>query len=192
MFLREKALRKLLKQAYKGGLVVGNTGKTIYLSGWCWELEILREHLPKEILAQIIELTGELPEEGECFSATSEGNQMEARDTEGMTVAVQKYSVPLRWTRLLFHSGKNAVMRIYQNQTTNKIVLIHENYLNMVSSQCIQEMKGETEAMGPLYAPGEGIFWKNNIMTFKVFYGEAGGEEEEELIKKLEGQQLWN
>ena len=33
MFLREQPFKKLLKRAYKGGLVIGNTGERIYLSG---------------------------------------------------------------------------------------------------------------------------------------------------------------
>ena len=36
-----------------------------------------REFIPKKTLGDIIALTGELPEKGERFRATKEGNQME-------------------------------------------------------------------------------------------------------------------
>lgn len=191
MFLRKNEFKRLLKSAYKGGLVVGNTGERIYLSGWGWEMDILREYLPKEILAQIIELAGELPEEGESFSSTKEGNQYECRTLEDMTVAVRGTSFPIEMTKVIFDSSKTAPTRIYQISSTGKIVLVYLSDLDMIDNRVIDTYNGEIEAMGPLYAPGEGIFWKNNVMTYKSLYGDTT-EEEQELIKKLEGQQLWN
>lgn len=190
MFLKEQPLKRLLKTAYKGGLIIGNTGERIYLSGWGWELDIDRRHLPKTILAQIIELAGELPAEEECFSATKDGNQMELRSLEDMTVGVEKYGVPVEKTKILINTECGTVLRVLQIKDTKKVVLIHESALGMVDSRCINSDKGEVEPQGPIYAPNEGIFWSNNIMTFKVLYVTADPPEQD-LITGLEGLILW-
>ena len=190
MFLKEQPFKKILKKAYSGGLIVGNTGERIYLSGWTWEMDIDRKHLPKTILAKIIELAGELPAEGECFSATKSGNQMEMRTLEDMRVGVKEYSVPVEKTKILINTEYGAILRALQIKDTKKIVLIRETSLDMVDSRCIDKAKGEVEPMGPFYAPEEGIFWSNNVMTFKVLYATAD-EAEQDLITDLEGLKLW-
>ena len=78
MFINEKVLNKLMKEAYKTGLVVAaREDGWLYIAGRYWEVEMKRRLIPKEILGNIISLIGELPDSGERFLATSEGNQLE-------------------------------------------------------------------------------------------------------------------
>lgn len=56
-----------MKEAYKHGLRVAATEERYYLCGGYWEMDILKEYMPKEILAAVLELTGWIPETGEAI-----------------------------------------------------------------------------------------------------------------------------
>lgn len=78
MFVNPKELKKLMQEAYKSNnLIVGNTGESYYLQGTYWKVLCKKGFITKTILAAIVELAGELPEEGECFCAGKDGNQMQ-------------------------------------------------------------------------------------------------------------------
>ena len=64
MFLKKTVLKRLMKEAYKHGLRVAATEERYYLCGGYWEMDILKEYMPKEILAAVLELTGWIPETG--------------------------------------------------------------------------------------------------------------------------------
>ena len=65
MFVKMSILKRLMKEAYKSGLVLANNGETIMIAGNYWQMDIKRALMPKELLAAIIELAGELPGAGE-------------------------------------------------------------------------------------------------------------------------------
>lgn len=182
MFLVERELRRLLKKAYKGGLIVANHEGRIYLAGWGWEMDIKREHLPKEILAQIIELTGELPEPEKRFSATKDGNQFEIGDME---VKCEKMGTMLDISKLVLIPEMGSPMRVLKSIDFGKVILLHETVMQMVRKNCIDSAKGELPPSGPMYIPGEGIFWWNNIMRFKAMYM-TPDIAEDDLIAQLE------
>ena len=167
MFLRDKEFRKLLKNAYKGGLIIANHDGRIYMSGWGWEMDIKREYLPKTILAQIIELAGEVPDEGERFSATKDGNQMEVGTME---VAISDIGAMAEITKVAIFPSCGALMRVLTIEPFGKVVLLHENAVQMVNEKCIDNDLGETAPAGPMYVENEGIIWWNNVMRFKVMY----------------------
>lgn len=77
MLVNIKKFRKLLKDQYKTeeGLIVGMTAENLYLAGEGWEFEVIMEHCCKEVKAQIIELLGFIPVEGEKYSASREDVQ---------------------------------------------------------------------------------------------------------------------
>ena len=76
MFITSQGFKKLINEAYKGyGLRIGNDGEGYYISGGYWVIWIMHGWIPKKELASIIELTGEMPEPGQGFKATKEGNQ---------------------------------------------------------------------------------------------------------------------
>lgn len=188
MFLKADILKKLMKEAYKrSGLAIANTGKRIYIAGSCWEVDILKERLPKTILAQIIELAGELPDAGTRFLSTKDGNQMEVGKTE--EVVIDGSAVKLTVTKLIILTDLGAVQRVLQNPF-GKIILINNLAVGMVSANIIDAEKGECEPLGPLYAHQKGVFWANNWVRFR--YAERTVDNEEaELVKNLEGLKLW-
>ena len=78
MFIQLKDLKKMLKEAYTGvGLCVARRGDSVLFSGSNWVIATEKESMDKKQLAAVIELAGELPENGEAFKATKEENQYE-------------------------------------------------------------------------------------------------------------------
>lgn len=78
MFVKLSKIVTLMKQAYKaGGLTVANKEYFYTLEGRGWAMQIYREYAPKELLGEIVKLTGRLPDEDEQFLAKPEGNQQE-------------------------------------------------------------------------------------------------------------------
>ena len=68
----------MLKQAYTGvGLCVTRRGDDLLFSGSGWAIATEKGSMDKKQLAAVIELTGELPGDGEALKATKEENQYE-------------------------------------------------------------------------------------------------------------------
>ena len=93
MFLKKTVLKRLMKEAYKHGLRVAATEERYYLCGGYWEMDILKKHMPKEILAAVLELTGWIPETGESYCATKEGNQVDINRKEVSVDAEEEIAV---------------------------------------------------------------------------------------------------
>ena len=100
MFLHMPTLKKLLKSAYNhSNLTIGrqedglliDCGTFMTWLEWC--------SVPNKVKAALIELAGELPEEGHVFTAGKEGNQYEIpeRDAwhihDGLRAAQKRYIV---------------------------------------------------------------------------------------------------
>ena len=148
MFINEKVLNKLMKEAYKTGLVVAaREDGWIYIAGRYWEVEMLRRLIPKEILGNIISLIGELPDPGERYLATSEGNQLEIGEPMGITIEAYRDG-PLTITDTLQIGTCGTVQRFLQDSGTGAIYLVNQAYINL-SKGTIDEEIGE-------YEPSEG------------------------------------
>lgn len=66
MFLNPKILKKLLKEAYKHRtLYLACKAESLYIAAGYWEMEFLKEYIPKETLGDIVALSGMLPEDGQ-------------------------------------------------------------------------------------------------------------------------------
>jgi hypothetical protein len=78
MFVRLRDFKRLIKEAYTGaGLYVARRGNQLLFGGSYWAIATTKESLDKKALAAVIELTGEMPEDGGAFKATKEANQYE-------------------------------------------------------------------------------------------------------------------
>lgn len=170
MFLKPSVLNNLMKKAYKGGLRVGRTENDwIYLAGGYWETIIKREFIPKKTLGDIITLVGELPEKGECFLATKEGNQIEC----GVTLDVDDdefKEATLTVTKLLLISHEGVVQRLLQDENTGRIYIVNNVFMSIVDNGLIEESKGEYGVFEPFYHPAHGILWKNNVCKFRAHF----------------------
>lgn len=176
MFVKPAVLKKLMKRQYKtSGLVVANNGPTIYIGGDWWGIETLREFIPNQIKAAIIELTGEFPEEGEVFNATKDGNQMQM-DVNNRVI-VETDPDKMRITSILINSSNGKRMRILQDEE-KRIVLIDEEFISMVDNTMINAEEGETSAEGPFYKNNK-INWENNVSRMAVGTIRVSGDMED-------------
>ena len=65
MFVRLRDFKRLIKEAYTGaGLYVARRGDQLLFGGSYWAIATIKESLDKKALAAVIELTGEMPEDG--------------------------------------------------------------------------------------------------------------------------------
>ena len=65
MFVRLRDFKRLIKEAYAGaGLYVARQGNQLLFGGSYWAIATTKESLDKKALAAVIELTGEMPEDG--------------------------------------------------------------------------------------------------------------------------------
>ena len=68
MFVRLRDFKRLIKEAYAGaGLYVARRGNQLLFGGSYWAIATTKESLDKKALAAVIELTGEMPEDGGGF-----------------------------------------------------------------------------------------------------------------------------
>lgn len=180
MFLSNGILKKLMKQAYKKGLVVAQTEERVYLAGGYWEMDVRRDYLPKQILAQIIELAGELPEVGQRFSATKEGNQIE----EFMTREVDTYEFKdsIEVTKLILIGKFDTAQRILQIPAGD-VFIINNAFVEIADNANVEESRGEYAVTKPLYNAVKGILWQNNVARFHASW--RIDEEHERLLSEI-------
>lgn len=188
MFITSQGFKKLINEAYKGaGLNVGNDGEGYYISGSYWVIWIEHGWIPKKELASIIELTGEMPELGEGFKATKEGNQYElpwheayAAMTHAMECEEYMEVTPIT---LKYKSGQQA--RILQNPNNGTIALVSERFIDIIDNTVVEYSKGELQAEGPMISGKmQGAFWRNGTMALHVY--PRTDDENKRLIGYLE------
>lgn len=161
MFLNKKVLNKLMKEAYKSGLIIANReDKWIYIAGRYWEVEMKRECIPKEILGDIISLVGNIPDPGERYLCTAEGNQLEIG--KPMEITREAYTEgPLTITDTLQIGSCGTVQRFLQDDSTGAIYLVNQVYIDL-SKGNIDEENGEYAPYDPFYC-STGLLWQTNM-----------------------------
>lgn len=170
MFLKKTILKKLLKQAYKSknGLVIQRSGEWIELIGEHWRVSIVKSHIPKEILGEMIALVGELPERGQRFNASKEGNQIEINtgwifpeeefvDQDGVYVITNTYQEDTTGT----------LQRILQDEDTGKLGFISNTFALLLDESEAFEA-GESFPEKATYK-NKMVYWRNEYCRLQVF-----------------------
>lgn len=186
MFLQKKIFKRLMTEAYKHRLIVAMTGdEWLYMAGSYWEVNIKKEYIPKETMGDIIALIGELPEPGERFSATKEGNQMEFDGTRQIDVALFKRSEPLVITDVLMLGNGGTLLRLLQDAETGQVFTVNNVFVDIVNdSECMKE-KGEYLVDEPFYNVNAGILWKNNVCMLRA--GFRNDTKNENVMNQMQG-----
>lgn len=168
MFLKPQILKRLMKEAYKSSrLVIGNTGTEYFLQGESWRFICNKEYVPKTILAQIIELAGELPGRGECFSTDKNGNQMVLNLME---VAAPDDAEVIEVSDLILLGKFRIPQRVLQFKMTGRVYLVNDTYIQMIDQNECDFDNGETAPEEPYCHTDYGVFFKNNTMTFQILF----------------------
>lgn len=162
MFVATNELKKIMKEAYKGSnLIVGSRDGMYYLQGAYWKVLCKKAFVPKTVLGALIELTGEIPEDGECFCAGPEGNE---KQENPMTIEMYGQRENVEVTDYLVARGET-LQRVLQT-VGGKIYLINNKFTKMISTKHCDSENGETEPEAPEILNGYMGYWKNNVMEF--------------------------
>jgi hypothetical protein len=182
MFLKEKELTALVKDAYKRGrLTISNFESDIIISSGVWAAQIGKKVLPRKTLAKIYELAGELPEKNE-------------QNTYGkVTVSIPKNDDLDRWEKLFDVNGRK------EHYGMTKIVIKNPRYemrivTNGDGKKClynedyIQAVGVNDDLYGPYgrNADESAIIWYDDDCIFLV----EPAKDEEELINELKNIEL--
>lgn len=167
MFITAAGFGKMVTEAFKGiGLRIGNDSTGLLIAGNYWSMWIKEGKITKKAMAKIIELTGIIPEAGEMYLYTKEGNQMEM---DGVRPSISDVlcnainaKTELEDSGLIF----DETCRILQSPVTGKIVCISERIFSSIDEREVEE--GEEWAEGPYLGEYGGVYWNNNHMAFMV------------------------
>lgn len=172
MFITTQGFKKLIKQAYKTrDLHIANDGLGYAIAGGYWRIWIKHEWIPKKELAAIIELTGELPAEGQAFTACEDGNQYEIKfpdERNAMAIALE-CEMTLEITPIVLRYATGQQARVLQRVDTREITLINDQFTDMISNKAIDYEKGESSVQGPFIHHREyGIFYRSDTMAMQI------------------------
>lgn len=138
-------------------------------------------------MAAIIELTGELPEEGRAFAAYEEGNQYEIKFPEersAMTLAME-CETTLEITPIVLRYATGQQARVLQRADTGEIMLINDQFADIITNKAVDHDKGENPEDGPFIHPTEyGIFYRSDTMAIRIAL--RTDDRNIELLKYLE------
>lgn len=110
MFVRLRDFKRLIKEAYTGaGLYVARRGSQLLFGGSYWAIATTKESLDKKALAAVIELTGEMPEDGGGFQS-NEGSQP-VRDQRS-TLEFDRHDGTVRRRRRKTNSDTHCIKQI--------------------------------------------------------------------------------
>ena len=188
MFITTQGFKKLIKRAYKTrDLHIANDGVGYTIAGGYWRIWIKHDWIPKKELAAIIELAGELPAEGQAFAVYEEGNQYEIEfPDEKSTIALAlECETILEITPLVLRYETGQQARVLQKADTGEIMLINDQFTDMITNKAIDHDKGESPAEGPFIHTAEyGIFYRSDTMAVRI--APRTDDRNIELLKYLE------
>ena len=161
MFLNQKILSKLMKEACKGGLTVGREEDWIHLAGRGWKTIIKESYMPNKTKGDIVALLGKLPTSGECYTVTTK----EIEEEEGFCwPQVEGETEKLHVTSVILDGLLSEMQRVLQFED-GKIVTVNNMFVDIVDNTSIDEKNVEYSADGPFDA-GTEVYWENNVCIF--------------------------
>ena len=168
MFVNPKELKKLMKEAFKADfLIVGSREDMYYIQGSYWKMLCKKRFVPKEILGLIVELTGEIPGDGECYCAGKSGNQMQLNPME---IEIPPEAAEIEITDFIVMHKLGTAQRILQFSGSGNVYLINNKFAGMISPRFIDAEHGELDPEYALCSVNHGVFWVNNVMKFTVCF----------------------
>ena len=191
MFIHLKDFKRLLKQAYTGvGLCVARRGDDVLLGGSDWVIATEKESMDKKQLAAVIELTGELPGNGEAFKATKEENQYEFSEAHwdmiDRTDAAREEEEKLTVTPIVLERYPNGkAMRVLQT-ADGRVEVLNERFVKAIDSASMN-LDYEHEVQGPLFNPKfpKQVYWKSEATTLTAILYDQDELKEKDILEYL-------
>ena len=155
-----------MKDEYKNArMVVAQTEERFYIGGGYWEMDVRKAFMPKQIMAQVIELAGEVPAQGEAFRATKDGNLPE----DGLRNEVQTEGIEktIDVTDIIIIGSLGTYQRVLQDRE-GKTYIVNNIFVDIADNNATEEERGEYNVTLPLYEETQGILWMNNVARFRA------------------------
>lgn len=166
MFIKTSIFKRILKDAWKGaGLTVGKKEEMYFIQGAYWILFVYEKDFTSKNKAAVIELVGDLPEEGEVYRAYEKGEkqyELKVRDEweyKKWLSARDRYED----TEIKYRG-----MAVLQNVETKEMSYIPDQILELVSLSETGEY--EDFPTGPM-GMGYFVLWVNEtgmLLTVKT------------------------
>lgn len=170
MFIKVPIFKRLLKQAFCADRMkvrMDEEGLTVdckYFAVW-----FDKEHIPNKIKSAIVELAGEIPEEGKAFLAQRTGNQHELVEAvfdvrDGLRRTDARYVK----TPIVYNDDYGAY-RFLQMAGTDNIKTVAEVYIQMLDPHELDFSADEGTIQGPYSTrTGEFFFWATDLCVLSV------------------------
>ena len=190
MFIQLKDFKKLLKEAYTGvGLCVARRGDDLLFSGSNWVMTTAKESMDKKQLAAVIELTGEIPENGGAFKATIEENQYEFGDVHWDMVdrtVNREEEEKLTVTQVVLERypyGK--AMRVLQ-AADGRVEVLNDRFVKAIDSLSMNT-DYEYEVQGPFVNPKfpKQVYWESEATTLTALLYDQDELKEKDILDYL-------
>ena len=185
MFIKNSVFKKIIKGAWSGaGLTVGNVhGRYVVITD-IMIMYVKHNCITKEVKAAIIELAGDLPGEGEVFTAYKDGENQQAMTIDeilnGEMYESPSFSEEWIETSLLTTTGH----RIMQEKSGLNKCMIPEIVKDLIKPS--EREEGESWPEGPISAvSGSTMVWRNETTVINSQKINATGNSLATIVLKL-------
>ena len=191
MIFNKTVFKKLLKEAYKGaGLLVANKEGRIIIAGGWWVMTMEEQVFTKEGKAALVELTGQLPMQGECWRSTSAGNQIEVPpeyiDIDGDFYYDVTSRKPFEKTIITVDGLYTGMGRLYQKD--KEVICINESVEMLLDPTATKEGE-DSDIEGPYTREMENpsmFYWYTSECSFAAGRLDLEKEEYKELLRNMQ------
>lgn len=190
MFIHLKDFKRLLKGAYTGvGLCVARRGDDVLFGGSGWVIATEKESMDKKQLATVIELTGELPGNGEAFKATKEENQYEIGGVHWDMIdrtedREEEEKLTVTEVVLERYPGGKA-MRVLQ-AADGRVEVLDDRFVKAIDPMSMN-LDYECEVQGPFINrkfPKQ-VYWKSEAATLTALLYDQDELKEKDILEYL-------
>lgn len=186
MFINTGKFKKMITNAWKlHHFIVGCVeGKYFFSDGACI-ISVYRDMLPNKEKAAVIELIGELPEEGQVMKTGKDmpSQYMVMTDMWDVEKTFEKCQCSMTVTRSLYQ-GSLSTYRVIQNRKDQKCFFVDNYFIDLFDRGAWTEDDFEPEGPKTLNDSPGTLYWRNETMTFAV-YPISVPEDNEELSTYL-------
>ena len=171
MFIKVPIFKKLLKQAFAADRMkvkMDESGLTVDCGHFAVWFE--REHIPNKIKSAIVELSGEIPEEGKAFLAQQSGNQYEmdsaVLDLQNLLRQTDKRYVQ---TPIVYSDDYDTYRFLQMAGKPDNIKLVADIFIQLLDPHELDFSAAEGTIQGP-YGTENGtmFFWATDLCILAV------------------------
>lgn len=171
MFIKVPVFKKLLKQAFAANRMkvkMDGSGLTVDCGHFAVWFE--KEHIPNKIKSAIVELSGEIPEEGKAFLAQKSGNQYEmdgaVLDIRNLLRQTDKRYVQ---TPIVYSDDYDTYRFLQMAGKPDNIKLVADIFIQLLDPHELDHVAAEGTIQGP-YSMETGMlfFWATDLCILSV------------------------